>query len=151
VLLASKSSTTLSRYAWGASRKTLFPQRQHFSCPPGKNIISYRKNIILDYATRSYGRRIRTSIPCVAGFVDLPVELRQQIWQFAIQAPQNITAKLKYSVPRNPSYRQLVLLGAYCPISQVNSEARRGVLLYLQQQESIGKPTLPAIVAIFNI
>jgi hypothetical protein len=91
------------------------------------------------------------SIPRVAGFMDLPVELRQQIWQFAIQAPQNITAQFKYSVPRNPSYRELVLLSAYCPISQVNSEARREVLLYLQQQESIGKPTLPAIVANFNI
>jgi hypothetical protein len=53
------------------------------------------------------------SIPRVAGFMDLPVELRQQIWQFAIQAPQNITAQFKYSVPRNPSYRQLVLLCAY--------------------------------------
>jgi hypothetical protein len=90
-------------------------------------------------------------IPRVAGFMDLPVELRQQIWQFAIQAPQNITVQFKYSVPRNPSYRQLVLLSAYCPISQVNSEARREVLLYLQQQESIGKPTLPAIVANFDI
>jgi hypothetical protein len=93
--------------------------------------------------------------PRVACFMTLPLELRQKIWRFAIQAPQNIKAQFKYSIPRNPSYRDLVLLSAYCPLSQVNREAREEVLLYLGQhqrrRESIGKPNLPAMVANFNI
>jgi hypothetical protein len=42
------------------------------------------------------------SSPRTAYFKNLPLELRQQIWQFAIQAPQNITAEFKYQKPKNP-------------------------------------------------
>jgi hypothetical protein len=85
----------------------------------------------------------------------LPLELRQKIWRFTIQAPQNIKAQFKYSIPKNPSYRKLVLLSASCPMSQVNREARIEVLVHLgqyqQKRESIGKPSIPAMVANFNI